>query len=190
MELAERYGVDALRYFLLREISFGQDGSYSTEAIVNRANSELANSFGNLAQRSLSMIFKNLDGVIPAAGEAPKTQALLAQVDAGLRRTDQRIRPVLLLDRPRSVDGRGVRLQRLCRTMAPWALKKTDPERMAAVLGTVVVGRAQAGGAVQPVIPASAEKLIALIESGKGGSRLPSRCRSSRGSTSEAEEAA
>ena len=57
LELAERFGVDQLRYFLLREVSFGQDGSYSAEAIVTRCNAELANSFGNLAQRSLSMIF-------------------------------------------------------------------------------------------------------------------------------------
>ena len=68
MVLAERFGVDALRYFLLREVPFGQDGSYSAEAIVARANAELANSFGNLAQRTLSMIYKNLDGVLPAAG--------------------------------------------------------------------------------------------------------------------------
>ena len=60
MALAERFGVDALRYFLLREVTFGQDGSYSAEAIVNRANAELANSFGNLAQRTLSMIVQEL----------------------------------------------------------------------------------------------------------------------------------
>src|SRR3982750_489363 len=70
--LAERFGVDALRYFLLREVPFGQDGSYSAEAIVARANAELANSFGNLAQRTLSMVHKNLDGVLPAAGVAPE----------------------------------------------------------------------------------------------------------------------
>ena len=62
VELADRFGVDPLRYFLMREIGFGQDGSYSPEAIVTRANAELANSFGNLAQRVLSMVFKNLDG--------------------------------------------------------------------------------------------------------------------------------
>src|SRR3546814_18469445 len=62
MTLADRFGVDALRYYLLREVSFGQDGSYSAEAIVRTANADLANSFGNLAQRSLSMIFKTLDG--------------------------------------------------------------------------------------------------------------------------------
>ena len=80
MALAERFGVDALRYFLLREVSFGQDGSYSAEAIVARANAELANSFGNLAQRTLSMIFKNLDGVIPPAGGSEADRALLASV--------------------------------------------------------------------------------------------------------------
>src|SRR5690606_6158737 len=81
MALAERFGVDALRYFLLREVTFGQDGSYSAEAIVSRCNAELANSFGNLAQRSLSMIFKNLDGIIPAPGETDEDRALLAQVE-------------------------------------------------------------------------------------------------------------
>ena len=83
MAMAERYGVDALRYFLLREVSFGQDGSYSDEAIVARVNAELANSFGNLAQRSLSMVFKNLDGVIPAPGEALEDRALLDLVEHG-----------------------------------------------------------------------------------------------------------
>ncbi len=79
--LAERFGVDALRYFLLREVPFGQDGSYSAEAIVARANAELANSFGNLAQRSLSMVFKNLDGVIPRRVRHDDDRALLAQVE-------------------------------------------------------------------------------------------------------------
>src|SRR5688500_15991525 len=78
--LAERFGVDALRYFLMREVPFGQDGSFSDEAIVARANAELANSFGNLAQRSLSMIFKNLEGIIPAPGGAAEDTELLAGV--------------------------------------------------------------------------------------------------------------
>src|SRR4029453_4234287 len=77
MELADRFGVDALRYFLLREVPFGQDGSYSAEAIVARANAELANSFGNLAQRTLSMIYKNLDGILPASGERDEDAELI-----------------------------------------------------------------------------------------------------------------
>src|SRR3546814_1158894 len=81
MNLAERFGVDALRYYLLREVSFGQDGSYSAEAIVRTANADLANSFGNLAQRSLSMIFKNLDGKLSVDYQvAPEDEALLADI--------------------------------------------------------------------------------------------------------------
>src|SRR4030095_6011860 len=69
VSLVEHYGLDQLRYFLLREIPFGQDGNYSHEAIVNRTNADLANDLGNLAQRSLSMIAKNCDGLVPKRGE-------------------------------------------------------------------------------------------------------------------------
>ena len=172
MELADRYGVDQLRYFLLREISFGQDGSYSQEAIVNRANSELANSFGNLAQRSLSMIFKNLDGVIPAAGEAAEDKALLAQVDeacAALAREFDRFSFSTGLEAWMTAV---FACNQYVDTMAPWALKKSDPERMASVLGTLVVAVRKLTEAVKPVIPASAEKLIALIDSGKDGAPI------------------
>src|SRR5207302_7050399 len=74
--LADAYGVDQLRYFFLREVSFGQDGNYSHEAIVNRINADLANDLGNLAQRSLSMIARQLAGVLPTPGahtDADKT---------------------------------------------------------------------------------------------------------------------
>ena len=73
LELAERFGVDQLRYFLLAEVPFGKDGGFSAEAIVTRCNAELANSFGNLAQRVLSMIFKNCDGELTAFETMPRT---------------------------------------------------------------------------------------------------------------------
>src|SRR3546814_20409067 len=78
MELAERLGVDQLRYFLLSEVTFGNDGSYSAEAIVARSNSDLANSFGNLAQRTLSFIAKNLEGRLPETAAQADDRALLA----------------------------------------------------------------------------------------------------------------
>ena len=172
MELAADFGVDQLRYFLLREISFGQDGSYSREAIVNRVNSELANSFGNLAQRSLSMVFKNLDGVIPAIGEAEEDRALLGQVRQACL--------ALAVEFDRFAFSAGLEAwmsavfacNAYIDAAAPWALKKTDPERMAAVLGTLVVAVRELALALQPVIPASAEKLIALIDSGKDGNPI------------------
>ncbi len=81
--LADAYGVDPLRYFLLREVQFGQDGHYSHEAIVNRINADLANDLGNLAQRSLSMIGKQLDGVLPKPGDfTANDKAMLASADA------------------------------------------------------------------------------------------------------------
>jgi len=172
MELAARFGVDQLRYFLLREISFGQDGSYSSEAIVNRANSELANSFGNLAQRSLSMIFKNLDGVIPAAGEAEEDKALLGQVDKACAELGEEFDRFSFSTGLEAWMGAVFACNAYVDTMAPWALKKTDPKRMATVLGTLVVAVRKLAETVQPVIPASAEKLIALIDSGVGGAPI------------------
>ena len=169
MELAQRYGVDALRYFLLREVSFGQDGSYSNEAIVARVNAELANSFGNLAQRSLSMIFKNLDGVLPAAGEALDDQALLDEVRqacASLESEFDRFAFSAGLD---AWMGAVFACNQYIDTAAPWALRKADPERMAEVLGTLVVAIRMLAEAVWPIIPASAEKLVALIDGGKDG---------------------
>ena len=170
--LAERFGVDALRYFLLREVTFGQDGSYSAEAIVARVNAELANSFGNLAQRSLSMIFKNLGGVIPEAGQADEDKALLAQVDQACA--------ILTEEFERFAFSAGLEdwmtavfaCNQYVDAAAPWALRKTDPDRMAAVLGTLVVAIRQLTVAVAPIIPSSVDRLLALIDSGAGGSPI------------------
>ena len=80
--LADAYGVDQLRYFFLREVPFGQDGNYSHEAIVNRVNADLANDLGNLAQRSLSMIARQLGGVLPKPGALSEAdKAILAAAD-------------------------------------------------------------------------------------------------------------
>ncbi len=81
--LPEHYGVDPFRYFLLREVPFGQDGNYSHEAIVNRINADLANDLGNLAQRSLSMLAKNCGGKVPLPGSLTDAdRAILAQASA------------------------------------------------------------------------------------------------------------
>jgi methionyl-tRNA synthetase len=174
MELADRFGVDPLRYFLLREVPFGQDGSYSAEAIVNRANAELANSFGNLAQRTLSMIYKNLDGVLPAVGEAPDDEELLEQV-----------RKATLHEVPGAFDrfAFSVGIEAWLRAVfacnayvdaqAPWALRKSDPVRMAAVLGTLVVAVRELARTIAPIIPESADKLLRLIDAGESGDPIP-----------------
>ena len=169
ISLAESFGVDALRYFLMREVTFGQDGSYSAEAIVNRVNAELANSFGNLAQRTLSMIFKNLDGVLPAAGDAPEDRELLAKVDAGCAELRDRFGQLAFSIGLDAWMSAVFACNAYVDSTAPWTLRKTDADRMAQVLGTLVAAVRKLTEAVAPVIPASADKLLTLIDSGSGG---------------------
>jgi methionyl-tRNA synthetase len=161
LELADKYGVDSLRYFLLREVSFGQDGTYSAEAIVTRCNAELANSFGNLAQRTLSLIFKNLDGKVPAWGSDPADINLRSQVRNAIvndvRGEFDKLSFSTGLDAwMKAVFACNVYVD----TMAPWALKKTDPQRMAEVLGTLYRCIADLAIGLIPIAPASANQLL------------------------------
>ena len=162
IELAQLFGIDALRYFLLRDVSFGQDGSYSAEAIVGRVNAELANGYGNLAQRTLSLIFKNCDGYLPAInGHDEDDNALLALVDNVV--CDDVPRHFQNLAMSQGLDSwmQGVfACNAYVDAQAPWALKKTDPERMETVLATLFICIAQLAVAVLPIIPDSAAKLL------------------------------
>ena len=160
-ELTDAFGVDAVRYFLLREVSFGQDGSYSAEAIVTRVNAELANSFGNLAQRTLSFIAKNLDGALPDAGRSDPADAMLIEemvvACAGLRTAFDD----LMLSQGIEAWMRGVfACNQYIDAQAPWALRKTDPDRMNAVLGTLVRAIRMLAIAILPVVPQSAGKVL------------------------------
>jgi len=139
MALAGRFGVDQLRYFLMREVPFGQDGTYSAEAIVTRVNAELANSFGNLAQRTLSMIYKNLDGVIPAPGKAEQDLDLLDKVETAVGELARCFDEFAFSLGLEAWMGAVFACNAYVDSAAPWALRKTDPERMADVLGTLVV---------------------------------------------------
>ena len=161
IELAERFGVDTLRYFLMREVAFGQDGSYSPEAIVTRANAELANSFGNLAQRTLSMIFKNLDGKVPAWGNDPSDIQLRSEVRSVVL-NDMRIE-FADLSFSAGLDA-WMKAVFACNAyvdeMAPWALRKSDPDRMAAVLGTLYRCVLDLAVGLIPIAPAAANGLL------------------------------
>jgi methionyl-tRNA synthetase len=162
MALAQAFGVDALRYFLLREISFGQDGSYSADAIVTRVNAELANGFGNLAQRTLSQIYKNLEGKLPATTrQSDEDQALLAMLCTLIDRAIPDAFADLAIAQALEAWMQGVyACNAYIDAQAPWTLRKTDPERMEAVLATLYIGIAQLAVAVQPVIPGSAGRLL------------------------------
>lgn len=162
LELAERFGVDALRYFLMREVAFGQDGSYSPEAIVQRANGELGNAFGNLAQRTLGFIAKNLDGYLPAIrGHAEADSALFATVDRAITTEIPEAFESLALQQAVEAWLQAVfACNAYIDSEAPWTLRKTDPERMETVLATLYICIAQLAVAISPVIPGSSTKLL------------------------------
>ena len=160
-DLVARYGLDPVRYYLMREVSFGQDGYISHQTLVGRINGDLANDLGNLAQRVLSMIAKNCDGRIPDAGDVrDEDQAILDQARALLAEvreefTAQRFhRGLAAIWRVVAEANRYVDAQ------APWALKKTDPGRMEAVLYVLAAVIRHLALLVQPIMPASASTLL------------------------------
>ncbi|AMK23520.1 MULTISPECIES: methionine--tRNA ligase [unclassified Sphingobium] len=160
MELAERFGVDQLRYFLLSEVTFGNDGSYSAEAIVARSNSDLANSFGNLAQRTLSFIAKNLEGRLPE----PAAQDVDSDLLKTIAEAAQTFQAAMADLAPSVAIEAWMRAVFACNAyidaQAPWTLRKTDPARMEAVLATLYEAIAHLAITIQPVIPASASALL------------------------------
>ncbi len=161
LELADTLGVDRLRWFLLRDVAFGDDGSYSHAAIVERTNADLANGIGNLAQRSLSMIAKNCDGKLPAQGVTGETedalfavlndQAAVFMAEMRALRLHRALEAVMVMVTAANV---------YFADAAPWALKATDPTRMASVLATVADATRRIAILVQPVIPEAAARLL------------------------------
>jgi methionyl-tRNA synthetase len=162
MALADKFGVDALRYFLLREVTFGQDGSYSAEAIVSRANAELANSFGNLAQRTLTQIVRNCGGGPPQIhGHNDADNALFDIVCGAASETIPAAFDELALSKACESWIQAVfACNAYIDEQAPWALRKTDAERMETVLATLYICIAILAVAIRPVIPASSDKLL------------------------------
>ncbi len=163
-DLVATYGLDAIRYFFLREVSFGQDGSYSHEAIVARINADLANDLGNLAQRSLSMIAKNLDGAVPQPGPlSAEDEAILAAADGILEKAREAMGTQAIHLYLNAVWAVVADANRYFAAQAPWALRKTDPARMATVLWVTAELIRELGILVQPVMPESAAKLLDLV---------------------------
>jgi methionyl-tRNA synthetase len=163
-DLADAYGVDQFRYFFLREVPFGQDGNYSHEAIINRINADLANDLGNLAQRSLTMIGKQLGGVLPKPGafsEADKT--ILAAADAMIATAREHMKTQQLHQVLNTVWAVVADANRYFAGEAPWALAKTDPVKQGTVLYVTAEVIRQVAILCQPFMPASAAKLLDLL---------------------------
>jgi methionyl-tRNA synthetase len=162
--LAETYGVDQFRYFFLREVPFGQDGNYSHEAIVQRINADLANDLGNLAQRSLSMIAKQLGGVLPAPGPLGEAdQAILAAADALIGRARDAMATQQLHQVLNQIWAVVAEANRYFAGAAPWSAAKTDPPRMGTILYVTAEVLRQIAILVQPFMPDSAAKFLDLL---------------------------
>ena len=159
--MVDHYGLDQVRYFFLREVPFGQDGNYSHEAIVARINADLANDLGNLAQRSLSMIYKNCSGAIPPPGTLSEADtAILAATDALLATAREAMKVQAIHLALASIFTVVSDANRYFAGQEPWALKKADPERMGTVLYVTAEIIRQIAILCQPFMPQSAAKLL------------------------------
>jgi methionyl-tRNA synthetase len=161
LALVERYGLDPVRYFLLREVPFGQDGDFSHRAMIGRINSELANGVGNLAQRTLSFIAKNAGGRVPEPGAFSDRDREMLLV-SGSR--------LVLIRHAIAEQAFHIALQRwfdivdmankYIDEQAPWTLRKSDPARMATVLYVLAETLRHIAILALPFIPDSAGRLL------------------------------
>jgi methionyl-tRNA synthetase len=162
--IVEHYGVDQVRYFFLRDVSFGQDGSYSHEAIVGRINADLANDLGNLAQRALSMIGRNAESRVPTPGAfTAEDKALLDDADGLLARCRAEMNQQAIHLALTAIWHVVADANRYFAAQEPWALRRSDPQRMATVLYVSAEVLRQLAILVQPAMPSSAAALLDLL---------------------------
>jgi len=159
--LVDEFGLDPIRYFLLREVPFGQDGDFSRAALIGRNNGELANALGNLANRTLSLIQRNCDAKLPAPAQRAPSDAMLADpvnalpaaVAAHLDRQEFHLALEAVMSAVREANG-------YITVEQPWALKKSDPARMEAVLRQLHDALRVFATVLQPFMPTSMAKLL------------------------------
>lgn len=164
IKMVEEFGLDFVRYFLMREMPFGNDGSYSKALFIQRINAELCNNIGNLVQRVLSFINKNCRAVVPANIAINDTdKKLLDQAYATIENMRLQIDQQALQSAFEEVIKLGSLANEYIDYQAPWALRKTDPVRMEAVLYTLCECIRCIGIMLQPIIPDSAAKILDLL---------------------------
>jgi len=160
-DLVKRYGLDQVRYFLLREVPFGNDGDFAHRAMVNRMNGELANDYGNLAQRVLSMIAKNCDGKVPEPGTFSADDEAMLGAARELLATLRETTDVQAFHEALEAIWAVIRAANAyVDAQAPWKLRKEDPARMATVLYVLAECIRMLALLTQPFMPDASAKLL------------------------------
>jgi methionyl-tRNA synthetase len=161
LDLIRTYGLDQTRYYMLRNVAFGNDGDFSRKTMIDTINSHLANGLGNLAQRSLSMIHKNCDGKVPVSGDLTEADQTLLNKAAALPNLvrkefdDQAFHRAL--DAIWEVVGAG---NKYMDEQAPWSLSKSDTQRMNTVLYVLGETIRHVAVVVQPFMPDAMSNLL------------------------------
>jgi methionyl-tRNA synthetase len=160
-ELAATFGLDQLRYYLLREVPFGNDGTFTRKSLITRINVELANDLGNLAQRTLTQVARNCDGKLPARGEPTAEDADMLRAAEALpaamrERLDRQAFHEALEEAWKVIRAANAYIDR----QAPWALRRTDPPRMALVLRVLADVLRAVATVLQPYMPASMGRML------------------------------
>lgn len=160
LALVDVYGLDPFRYFLMREMAFGLDSEFSEKALVKRLNADLANDLGNLISRSLTMIHKYFDGVLPEAGPAGEEDDILKGAALSLIDHYESLMNELGFHKALMAVWQVIGdVNRYIDTMAPWVLAKSDPERLKTVMQHIFESLRVVAGLVWPFMPESAEKI-------------------------------
>src|SRR3954468_14109536 len=161
-QVIDLYGVDALRYYLMREVGFGQDGSVSTADVEARYDAELANQYGNLVSRTFGMIGRYRDGVVPSAVPEPEIASEFADLNERVRAHFDAVEPSQGLAAVWSLVRR---LNQYVQDRAPWKLAKDDSAaaELDTVLYTLAEGLRVAAVLSDPVLPNTSERLLAAL---------------------------
>ena len=161
LQLIETYGLDQVRYFLMREVPFGNDGDFSKSGMVNRINSDLANDLGNLCQRVLSFVYKNCNATVPKnMGFTSDDSKLITHAYEILPKLREDYNSQLFNVALERVWGLVAASNKYIDEQAPWKLRKTDPDRMHTVLYTLLETIRCIGILLQPIMPGSSEKIL------------------------------
>ncbi len=164
IEIINNYGVDQLRYYLIKEVSLGNDGSISMENLKNCINNDLANNYGNLCQRVFSFIKKNCNNKIPKFNNLKKIdKQLIENIKNNIPKLVDLIDQQNLNEYIKLVVNFSFEANKYFNDSEPWSFKKTDPDRMNTILATIVEQIKNISILLNPIIPISTKKVLAAI---------------------------